>query len=193
MELYNFFDIFCVHKKLFWGIILVSVVCGALYFLLQEQNYKTSLVLNVTRDVSNVQQNEYTYDDFYRLQADERFADTVVQWIKSPFIRAEIKNVQGKMTAKRLSSQVIDVRFTTATRAHAETVAHDLIDVLNQESHKLNDKQAQDHWFIIQGSTPTVTDGRYTLFFLTGLSGALGFFVAFWAVLLRHYVNGFRK
>jgi capsular polysaccharide biosynthesis protein len=186
MEFNKFFDIFCVYKALFWSIILLSVACGAFYFLLQKQTFKSSLIINVTRDAAK-SQNVYTYDDFYRLQADERFADTVVQWIISPQMREETKNVSGKLTAKRRSSQVIEVSFNTKTMHDAQTVAEDIVTILNNKSQKLNEKQGQDHWFIVQGNSPTVVDGTRSLFFLIGLCGMIGFFIAFWSVLIRHY------
>lgn len=169
---------------------MISVVCCSVYFLIQGQKVKTTLLLNVTRDSASPRTTEYTYDDFYRLQADERFADTIVQWIKSPYIQAQDKHVLGKITAKRLSSQVIEVHYVTRSREKAEIVAGDLIDVINDESHKLNSKQEQTHWFIVQGSAPAITDGRLSLSFLVILGMAVGSFVAFWTVLIRHYVLG---
>ena len=85
MELKDFFAIFSVHKKIFWGIITLSIICGAIVYFAQSQTYKTSLTLNVTRDAAPGR-DEYSYDSFYRLQADERFADTVVRWIQSAYV-----------------------------------------------------------------------------------------------------------
>lgn len=190
MELREFFAIFVQHKKLFLGIVCGSIVCGCMYYFVQPQTYHTSLTLNITRDgVQDV--DAYMYDDFYRLQADERFADTVVQWIDSPYVRITVF-AQGKdraFTAKRLSSQVVNVEYITDTVKEGNDVAIKLISVLNEETQKLNQKQARDSWFMILGSNPVVQDHTYALFFLFCLFSAIGFFLAFWAVMIAQYVG----
>lgn len=188
MELRDFFALFGIHKKIFWNIVIVSVIIGALFYFVQPQKYKSSLALNVTRDgVQSV--DEYTYDNFYRLQADERFADTVVQWINSPHILVKVLdgNIGKKIDAKRLSSQVVEVVYVTDTPKEGAEIAKSLIVALNDEAQRLNQKQNQDNWFVILGSDPVITDNTYSLLFLCGVSGALGFFIAFWSVMIVHY------
>jgi len=196
MELKDFFAIFIVHKKIFLGIIIFSVTCGVIVYFTQGQTYKTSLTLNITRDASP-EREEYSYDSFYRLQADERFADTVVRWIQSPYV---VQNVFGdvktnsfinknKFSAKRLSSQVVDVTFITTTKKQAESIAKKLVTTLNQESQKLNTQQKQNNWFMILGSKPVVNDNKTSLLFLLSLSGFIGFFIAFWVVMIKHYMT----
>ena len=188
MELKAFLVIFVKYKKIFWQIIAGSLFCGVVFFLLQKPSFESALTLNVTRNDTQ-QTTEYTYDDFYRLQADERFADTVVQWIKSSFVINQIQTVHGNLEAKRLSSQVIAVTYVTSTEKSAPIVAEQLITLLNTESQKLNEKQNHKDWFIIIGSAPVVRDHTFSLLFLMGLSCAIGFFIAFWVVLFVHYIK----
>ena len=195
MELKDFFAIFIVHKKIFWGVIVVAIVCSAVVYFVQNQTYKTSLTLNVTRDAAP-ENDEYSYDSFYRLQADERFADTVVRWTQSAHV---VKSVFGdrennswvnknKFNAKRLSSQVVDVTFITVTEQQAKSTAKKLVTVLNQESQKLNIQQKQKNWFVVLGSEPVITDNKISFIFLIGLGIFVGFFIAFWTVMIRHYM-----
>jgi uncharacterized protein involved in exopolysaccharide biosynthesis len=195
MDLKDFFAIFIIHKKIFWGIIVITVICSAVVYFVQGQTYKTSLTLNVTRDAAP-ENNEYSYDSFYRLQADERFADTVVRWTQSAHI---VKSVFGNMknsslvnknkfNAKRLSSQVVDVTFSTVTEKQAKSIAKKLITALNQESQKLNIQQNQKNWFVILGSEPVITDNKTSFMFLMSLGVFVGFFIAFWTVMIRHYM-----
>jgi uncharacterized protein involved in exopolysaccharide biosynthesis len=193
MELKEFFEIFVIHKKMFWSIIMISIIVSVIFYFLQPQTYKTILTMNITRGASTTS-NNYTYDDFYRLQADERFADTVVRWIQSPFILSEIvQNIEGvnnqKIKAKRLSSQVLETEYVTHNKEDANKVSQKLIKLLNQESENLNIEQKQDNWFIILGSKPIITDNTKSLIFLVALGSFIGFFVAFWVVIIKHYIT----
>lgn len=190
MELREFFGVFIVYKKLFWSIVCGITLIGCIYYFVQPQMYQTSLILNITRSgVQNV--DVYTYDDFYRLQADERFADTIVRWIESPYVGVTVLGQEHDdiFSAKRLSSQVVDVTYNTNTIKEGREIAVKLIDTLNVEAQKLNYTQQQANWFVILGSNPIVQDHTYTLFFLFLLGSAIGFFCAFWAVLVMHYIG----
>jgi len=196
MELKEFFAIFITYKKMFWGIILFFVICGSILYFLQGQTYKTSLTLNITRD-STVESGEYSYDSFYRLQADERFADTVVRWIESPHVMKLVFGdakinffvINKKVAAKRLSSQVVDVTFITTTKKEGEIISTKLVKSLNQESQKLNAQQKQDNWFVILGSDPVVSNNNKSFLLFFAVSAFLGFFVAFWTLMIRHYMT----
>ncbi|PID52603.1 MAG: hypothetical protein CR972_01205 [Candidatus Moraniibacteriota bacterium] len=191
MELRQFFRIFVIHRMIFWGVICASVVIGIIFFFGQPQVYKTEILLNVTRDrVQNT--SEYMYDDFYRLQADERFADTIVQWIMSPYIKMRIGGLSGNVdiSARRVSSQVVEVHYKTRTIFAAKEYAEKLISVINDESQKLNRTQAKTGWFVVIGTEPIITDATYSFHFLFVLFGIVGFFVAFWTVIILHYVIG---
>lgn len=191
MELREFFAIFVFHKKIFWGVIFSSMVIGIIFFFAQPQAYKTSMTLNITRD--HVQStSEYMYDDFYRLQADEKFADTAVQWILSEHLRVKVfgPSSSANISAKRMSSQVIDVEYKTRSVDSAKESAEKLISVLNIESQKLNKMQQKIGWFVILGSDPIIMDATYSFHFLLMLFFAIGFFIAFWSVMIIHYVIG---
>lgn len=189
MELRTFFEIFVVHKMIFWSTVFCSIAVGVVLFFIQPDAYKTMLTLNITR--SGVQSlNEYTYDDFYRLQADERFADTVVQWIKSPHITRAVFESENNVnvTPKRLSSQVIAVEYKTQSVKEGQIIAKKMISALNTESEKLNHIQNQRSWFIILGSDPIIQSAQYSFHFLLGLFSVIGFFMAFWTVMIINYV-----
>ena len=200
MELKDFFEIFVIHKKIFWGIIVFCIICCTIVYFVQDQTYKTSLTLNITRSAGPETQ-EYSYDSFYRLQADERFADTVVKWTQSAYVVKEVFGDVGgnsfmnrnKFNSKRLSSQVIDVTFVTTTKKQADLIAQKLVKMLNQESQKLNKQQRQNNWFIILSTEPVISDNTISLLFLITLGASIGFFVAFWAVMIKHYMTDVKK
>jgi capsular polysaccharide biosynthesis protein len=195
MELREFFAIFGVHKKIFWSIVMLFVVSGMIFYFVQAQTYKTYITLNITRGGAE-STNDYTYDSFYRLQADSKFADTVVQWIDSPYILEQIFSEgnsgitrQGFFSADRMSSQVIEITFVTSTKQEVENIANNLQKVLNAETQKLNKNQNQKNWFIIVSGNPITGNNQFSLIFLLLVSLLIGFFVAFWIVLFKHYMR----
>ncbi len=195
MELREFFAIFGVHKKLFWGIIGLFVVGSLIFYFLQDQTYKTYININITRSGMD-ETSEYTYDSFYRLQADSQFADTVVEWMRSPYVLEQIfddgdSNAISQKDffhADRMSSQTIAVTFITATKKEAQSVAKNLNRVLNEETQKLNKIQKQENWFVIFGNDPVTGDNRLSLFFVLTVGFAVGLFISFWVVMIKHYI-----
>lgn len=212
MELREFLKIFIDYKKTFFGIIVFFVLCGIGYFFTQPESYKASLTLNISRG-SESESKEYAYDDFYRLQADERFADTVVRWLNSPSV---VKNIledaniipiiqdsydvshfpkefskdgqlRGFFSAKRMSSQVVDVTFVVSEVGVADEISKAINEIINSETEKLNDRQKQSRWFVVLGDDPVVTSNQKGLLFLLVLTGMMGLFVGFVVVMFRHY------
>lgn len=195
MDLRELLLVFRKYRALFAGTVVFFVVAGLAIQMLQPIRYASEITMNVAR--SGVRTTgDYAYDDFYRLQADERFADTVVRWLESPRIVGEIAksaDVSGEklsFDADRLSSQVIRVRFTTHDEASAKRVAEALFDVLNRETKSLNQDRLEDGWFALVGETPSITDARFGKRRALSIGFFLGIFFGFFAVLFRWYWNG---
>lgn len=214
MELREFLKIFIDYKKTFFGIITFFILCGIVYFFVQPETYKASLTLNISRGSAS-EVNEYAYDDFYRLQADERFGDTVVRWLQSPWVVKNIledsnvipiiqdsydeshypkslskdKQLRGFFNAERMSSQVVDVTFFVSNEDDAKVISDNLKVVINQEAEKLNDRQRQERWFVVLGDDPVVNSNEKGLLFLLALTGMMGLFVGFVVVMFWYYWN----
>jgi hypothetical protein len=195
MELKEFIGIFVKDRKVFFGIILGSLILGLIVFRFQPARYETALTLNIARTGTDTA-SDYKYDQFYRLQADERFADTVVRWLAAPAIRADIVSganvslrVVESMTAKRLSSQMIDVRYFASRPAEFGKMADVIAAVLGRETDKLNKDAKDPNWFLIVSDRPIVTDARIPFSTVSGMAGFLGVFFGFWAVMVRRYWN----
>lgn len=200
MELRDLVKIFLKSWKTFFGTVGIFVVTGFAWYVLQPETYKANVTLNVTR-MGTQQTTEYRYDGFYRLQADERFADTVVQWLRAPNIiqtiteRAQTIPVGrsmfmprgGALRAERLSSQMIAVTYQTADQESAARVAKVLVSVIDQESTTLNETAQEESWFTVIGDDPVIRDGRVGLALVLAVSLIGGVFIGFWAVLFRHY------
>lgn len=194
MELKEYMQIFKENYKVF--LITLGLVClvGSVGQLLWADKYKVELDLNVTRTGYQKETNEYRYDEFYRLQADERFADTVVRWLGSEVIKNEINKKIGtaqfeKLKAERLSSQMIRVSFVVANKEWSQSVASAIDTVINTKISELNLEQKNPQWFRVLVSYPIASQAGIGLtnLILAWLSG--GIFLGVWAVLIRHYLK----
>jgi len=201
MELKEYLAIFKKHFWPFLFVIALLITAAVLFQLFRPLSHKSSLTLNVTR-IGAQQTGDYKYDDFYRLQADERFADTVVRWLGSPRVVVDIYN-ESKITteglssrklsrifkARRLSSQVIEVSYITKDVKTAQGIAEAVVKIINQETEKLNELQKEEAWFTIAAEEPVIRENKWPWEVALLASLLLGIFFGFWAVLIRHYLE----
>lgn len=199
MELREYVAIFIKNIKTFWFFVVLCTFLAFAWQRNQTEVYDTTLLLNIGRSgVQNTQ--DYTYDSFYRLQADERFADTVVRWLGSPRITEDVyagtglsmnsvsmRGIKQTFVAKRLSSQMIEVSFSSRNKGSASDIARSIIKVLNRYTESLNKGDEEPSWFVVIGSDPVVCDGRLPLMAALAIGLLIGAFVGFWGVYVRHY------
>lgn len=201
MEAKKYIAIFHKYQKSFWITVGVCVLVGVSWQYTQREAVVANLTLNVTR-LGSERTTDYQYHDFYRLQADERFADTVVRWLGSPRIISDIfEQVQTQMTqrgsrplaqvfeAQRLSSQMIQVTYNAENVSAAQAIAHALLTRINAETSALNKDQQEAAWFVIVGDAPVMSDARVSMALVLALTLSLGVFLGFWMVLFRHYFS----
>lgn len=201
MEFKEYLTIFKKNIRTFILTVAVMAVLGGVYYFLQPLNFKSVLTLNVTRKGAQ-QTSDYKYDDFYRLQADERFADTVVRWLESPRIATDIlvaaeieaapltlRQLGRYFRAQRLSSQTIKVAYTTTDAKLAKKITTSLVAVLNNNTDNLNKLQNEESWFILTGEDPIIRENRASFPLAMSISLAVGLFFGVWAVFIRHYLK----
>ena len=199
MELYEYWMILKRKRGIFFVTIFGFVVVGCAWQSFQGARYEAVLLLNISRSGSQ-QTSDYAYDGFYRLQADERFADTVVRWIDSPRGAEDILDDAGMETrayrsddlarffdAGRLSSQVIRVKYVTASEGSAERIAQGMMKVLNRYAEKLNREGKDPAWFIVEGDAPVVRDARVSFPLAGSVALVLGMFFGFWFAMFSEY------
>ncbi len=199
MEFRNLVTLFRKQAYFFLAIVVVFVVAAGVWQKNQSEQFEAMLLISIGRaGVSET--TEYTYDSFYRLQADERFADTVVRWLSTPRVVEDIyreahldpaylgmKDLSQAFSAGRLSSQMISVKFGSENRKIIEQLSGAIVKVLNRYTDTLNTEEREKSWFVVIGSDPVIRDSRMDLgrALLAGL--ALGVFIGFWSVLWKHY------
>jgi uncharacterized protein involved in exopolysaccharide biosynthesis len=201
MEMKEWIAIFRKYRRSFAIALALLLALGAIWQIVQPKTYAADLTLNVTRKGSQVT-GAYKYDGFYRLQADERFADTVVRWLGSPRVVSDIyadaladagaldaRELSRAFKAERLSSQMIRVSYWTKDPDQARRLSRSLVKTVNAETESLNKEQKDEAWFMVMGDDPVVRDGRTTWPLSMGIALTLGLFFGFWTVLLRHYFS----
>lgn len=201
MEFKEYLAIIKSNFKLFGSIVAIVILASFSYFYLKPISYEASLVLNITR--SGLQKSDqYKFDDFYRLQADEKFAETLVQWIKSPRVALDIWTAAGNSSenlslkqltklfkAEKLSSQIVSVKFSTANSETAKKISDSIIKIVSRETAALNQDQQEENWFEIVALSPVILISRVNPFLLFLATLAMGMFLGFWIVLVRHYLK----
>jgi capsular polysaccharide biosynthesis protein len=201
MELKEYFQIIKNNLWLFILTIIVVVMAVFAYFYLSPISYSTSLTLNISRQgVQNTDQ--FKYDDFYRLQADEKFVETIVEWLQDPRIVTNIYSTTGINTQnyslrqleksfipEKLSSQMITVNFSAPDEKTAQKISGAIISVISKTNQDLNKDQKEDTWFEIVPQDPVILQYKpdFKLVLLGSVLG--GIFLAFWVVMGKHYLS----
>lgn len=201
MELKEYVNILKTHGKAFVLVLVLSVIAGLAYFSLRPAKYDTSLTLNITR--SGTQETaDYKYDDFYRLQADEKFAETVVEWLKSPrtvsdiYLNSKINTDQlslGKLEksfrSEKLSSQIVSVKFSADTPEKAKRTADSISKIIAKNIESLNLDQKEKNWFEIAAQDPVIAQNVLDFWVVLLAALLVGIFLGFWTVLIIHYLK----
>ncbi len=201
MELKEYIHILKTHIKAFILVVVLAVIGGIFYFSLRPVMYDTSLTLNITR--SGVKETaDYKYDDFYRLQADEKFAETVMEWLKSPrtvsdiYFNSNIDSNQfslGKLEKslrpEKLSSQIVSVKFSADTPKKAKNISDSISKVIAKNIESLNSNQKEKNWFEIVAQDPVIARNILNFWIVVLAALAIGIFLGFWTVLFIHYLK----
>lgn len=201
MEIKEYLAIFKKQAAVLAIVMAVAVAGSFLFEYARPVSYTTSLTLNITRTGTQIT-DQYKYDDFYRLQADEKFAETVVQWLQSPrfvsdiFNRAGIdagalslRQLSGMVKAEKLSSQVISVQFQGNDPQISQKIADSIASVTEENTKKLNAEQNESSWFTIVAQSPVTRKNGVEPFILFIISAVAGFLVGIWAILIAYYLK----
>ncbi|HRZ95610.1 MAG TPA: Wzz/FepE/Etk N-terminal domain-containing protein [Candidatus Moranbacteria bacterium] len=200
MELKEYIQIIKKHLKLFICTAVIIILSAFAYFSFRPVSYTTSLVMNITRSGAQNTDN-YKYDDFYRLQADEKFAETLVEWLKSPRIEEEIlkeagidassyslKKLAKNIKAEKKSSQVVAASFSAQNKKNSENMAQAVSKIISQKTENLNKDQKDSAWFHVIFENPVIRIDEVS--FLTSVLVFFGaVFTAFWIVMIKHYLE----
>jgi len=201
MELKEYLKILKKYSKTLIFVIFLVTAFGLIYFLFKPISYSTSVTINITRNGQRITE-DYQYGNFYRLQADEKFAETLVEWLKSPRSVANIyensgfnlqnislKKLSKAFRAEKLSSQVVSVSYGTNDEKTAKKIANSIEKILSENTSSLNQYQKEESWFKIIAHKPLIIRDNPNLIFVFCSFLLIGIFIAFWLVLIIHYLK----
>lgn len=201
MDFKEYIQIIRKNINLFMAVIAVIVLGSFAVVFLRPIAYSTSLMLNIARNGSQ-ETADYKYDDFYRIQADEKFAETVVQWMKSPAVIADVfaeagidanklslRQLAKSFKAEKLSSQIVAVSFATPNNEQAKKLSSAISKVIAKNIDSLNTNKKINGWFEISAHDPIIIKDSFSPLVVLLASLLAGIFVAFWTVLIIHYLK----
>ena len=201
MEFKEYIKIINKNYRMFFTTILIFCCATIIYFMLKPISYDTSLTLNISRK-GNQETQDYKYDDYYRLQADEKFAETIVEWMKSPRIVTDIfsgsgqdpsnlsiKQLTKSFKAEKLSSQVVSINFNSEDEKTSRKISDSIIAILTANTENLNQNQKENAWFEIHPQEAVVVKKSYNFLLIFFVSLLIGAFLGFWLVLIKLYLK----
>lgn len=204
MSPYEFIDIFVRQKKLFATLCACGVLASVGFLLFQPQRYQGEVVLTVTR-TALADSAEYTYDEYYRLEADAKLADTVVQYLKSATGKQMIAEratlsdesyqrfTHDSFRIARLGTQLMLAEYTLPSREETVRLGEALAYVANRYVASLSEDARDPTWFMILAEDPVVREAQWSALHAIGIGVFGGGFVAFWGVLARVFIEGYRR
>lgn len=197
MELRDLLKLFIQERVTYTLVIGFCLAVGLIFINVEPEQYQANLLVTVGRAASQPA-TEYSYDSFYRLQADERFADTLVQLLGTARVTEDIFRAADKgapqsekyFTARRLSSQIVEVTFKGPDKDALPVLAKSLSEVLTRYAYDFNaEERSRENWFQVAVAEPVITDARTDTRLVLALALFAGFFIGFWLILFKHYLR----
>ena len=196
MELRELWNLFCKEKSLFLLVVGVFLVSAVLWINFEPKRFESNTLITIGRIAGKDTPvaTDYQYDNFYRLQADERFGDTLVKLLATPQVTKDIFTEAGLggnvpvgeyFTGRKLSSQIVEITFTDKDQVKLEALAKSVPVVLNRYTSELDTKDTnQNNWFRLIASEPVVSDARINPKQVLAIALFLGLFFGFWFLYL---------
>jgi len=201
MELKQFIKLISEKRKLFGSIWLAFVALGMILYAIVPAKQIATLSIDIARDQQTQQTPDYQFDQFYRLEADDRFANTLVQWTEDPNVQRKIRdNLKDELSKRKVdlaidslkavkrSANLVQVIFIVDNSQDAAPMAQSIYGVFQSKTSSLNNGQDQG-WFKIIGSGPTVNSKKLSfalIFFVLVVGGLL---LSLFTVLANHYFS----
>lgn len=201
MELKEYLSILKKQKNIILNSVIALLVLTTAFSLAKPASYDSDLILligrNGTQDTAN-----YKYDGYYAVQASDIFADNVSQWLGSASLVREIYSRSGVrsdsgtlnsfaklLSAKKLSSQYVEVRYATADSQSAVKLAHAITDVLGERAEALRAASGEEISFKIIYNDPLTLKAPNNLLLNGALALAGGFLLGIFLALGKEYFN----
>lgn len=198
MELKEFIDLLKNNIKVFWLILIGAIFVGLGIFNYQKSFYVASIGVDIAREKENIKDSpNYQYDQFYRLQADEKFGQNIVSWLEDPSFNnlnqkdfekgqvGEWSDISG-IKVFQPSANYLKIDFKSKNPLSAHLFGKVLKENLKERTEQLNFSQS-DNWFKLIFSQTYVAKNNPNIYIFLIVSILLGSFLGFLAVLFKDY------
>ncbi|MFO7806959.1 MAG: hypothetical protein R6V40_00865 [Candidatus Moraniibacteriota bacterium] len=197
MEFKDFIKLIGKYKHLLILIVLLFLVAGFFVWRYQTDFYLASFSVDIDRN--NFQQSEeYKYDQFYRLEADEKFAENIVYWAGDPSFLLGVKkdflelggenfgDIKG-ISANQLSSNYVKIEYKGFVKKEVFTAYKALKKNLQEKTKKLNYENNDPNWFKLNNGELVVHKGNPSLLLYLSIALAAGFLAGIFLILFIYY------
>lgn len=201
MELKEYYKILKSNISVIIYVVLIAVVAVYAWSVRVSQTYSASLLLNISRTEFQPS-SDYRYDQFYRLQADEKFAETIIGWLKMPgvtkdiFDRAGINTDEKSMRqlgksfrAEKLSVDLVGVKYETQTEDEAKKIANAASAVISEKTKSLNAEARDSNWFKVDMSNLVILKNTQDLRVNLAIAVLAGIFIGTLFAFVKHYIS----
>jgi len=201
MDLKEYYKIFKQNISVAIYTVTIFVIAAYIWSVKKSETYTASLLLNLTR--TELQRNsDFRYDQFYRIEADDKFADTIKQWLKNPGVVAKVYNeahinsehktlrqLSKDFKVDKLSPEIVEVRLTTVSREDAEKISEAIGVVISEKIKLLNSDARDPNWFKIIPSDPIILKNTQNLIINLSAAAAAGLFLGAIFAFVKHYLK----
>jgi capsular polysaccharide biosynthesis protein len=166
MELKSYLMIIGKRIWLFLSIILLITVGSYLFTIAQPSTFDGSAFLNiVAKKQVNTKPDYYTYDNYYAIQANSLFADTVVAWLGDPtnvneiYSQASIerpdvslKNISKLIVAKKKVPASVQVTFNSTNEKDVTNLVKATIKFVEEKTASWSSEGLVDNLYVDSSS-----------------------------------------
>lgn len=201
MELREYYKVLKSNMSVVIYTAIIAIVVSYAWSVKQSQTYSASILLNIGQTETQ-STADYRYDQFYRLQADDKFAETVVEWLKSPGIAKNIfdkagvssdqktmRSLSKSFQAEKLSSNIVGVRYSTQNNDEAEHIAPAVSSIISEKTKSLNADARDPNWFQISASDLIILKNTQDLRINLGIAALAGLFFGILLAFGKHYIS----
>ncbi|MFA5925429.1 MAG: Wzz/FepE/Etk N-terminal domain-containing protein [Parcubacteria group bacterium] len=201
MELREYYKILRKNISVMVYTILILVVLTYIWSIRKAETYSTSFLISISR-VENQSTSDYRYDQYYRIQADDKFSDTVSEWLKSPGVVQEIfeksglsangkslRQLEKTFRAEKMSPEIIEVRFSPDNPDEGKKIGDAISAVVSEKTKDINSPANDPNWFRADTSNLITVKNFQDLRINLLLAAVAGIFIGALFAFLKHYIS----
>lgn len=201
MELKEYYKIWRENVSVAIFVTLIVIIIVYAWSVKKSETYSTALLLGVSRTETQ-STAEYKYDQFYRLQADEKFSETIVSWLKSPGVAKDIFKKAGAVAdqktmrqlsksfhAEKASSEIVSVSFGAQNEEEAKKIANAVFSIVSEKTKSMNSEARDLNWFSVDMTDLIIAKNIQDLRINLIIAALLGIFIGTLLAFGKHYIS----